>query len=470
MSVAQDGAVKDVLARVDADLDHARERLFELLRIPSISTAPDHKKDVQHAAEWLCAQLEELGFKAAIIPTPGHPVVLGTHPGPAGTKAPRVLFYGHYDVQPADPLELWNSPPFEPQFVDGPRGKRIVARGAVDAKGQSMMFIEALRAWKTAGGGIPAPVIVLMEGEEEIGSPNLEPFLKAHKDALGADFALISDTNMWDIDTPGLTTRLRGMCNCELTVKGPSMDLHSGLFGGSALNPVNVLAQILGQLHDKDGRIQVPGFYDGVREVSAEQAAEWQALGFDEAAFLKGIGLSSPGGEKNVAALQRIWARPTADINGMWGGYTGPGSKTIIPSEASAKVSFRLVPGQDPQAIFEGFQKFVKDRLPAGMHVSFQAFGMAVGIEIDTDTLWAKAAKKALQEEYGRPAVMIGSGGTIPVVEQIKRVLGIDSLMMGFGLDDDQIHSPNEKYELTCFHKGTRSHVLLLGRLAAAGA
>src|SRR5208337_3941538 len=215
MSVAQDGAVKDVLARVDADLDHARERLFELLRIPSISTQPDHKKDVQHAAEWLRAQLEELGLKTTIMPTAGHPVVLGTHPGPAGTKAPRVLFYGHYDVQPADPLELWNSPPFEPQLVDGPRGKRIVGRGAVDAKGQSMMFIEALRAWKTAGGGIPAPVIVLMEGEEEIGSPNLEPFLKANKDALGADFALISDTNMWDVNTPGLTTRLRGMCNCE---------------------------------------------------------------------------------------------------------------------------------------------------------------------------------------------------------------------------------------------------------------
>jgi acetylornithine deacetylase/succinyl-diaminopimelate desuccinylase-like protein len=469
MSVTQDGAVRDVLARVDADLDEARERLFELLRIPSISTQPEHKKDVQLAAEWLRAQLEELGLRTTIMPTAGHPVVLGTHPGPADTKAPRVLFYGHYDVQPADPLELWKSPPFEPQLVDGPRGKRIVARGAVDAKGQSMMFIEALRAWKTAGGGIPAPVTVLMEGEEEIGSPNLEPFLKANKDALGADFALISDTNMWDVDTPGLTTRLRGMCNCELTLKGPSMDLHSGLFGGSALNPVNVLAQILGALHDTQGRIQVPGFYDGVRPVSADQAAEWQALGFDEAAFLKGIGLTKPGGEKGMAALQRIWARPTADINGMWGGYTGAGSKTIIPSEASAKVSFRLVPGQNPQAVFEGFQTFVHERLPAGMQVSFQAFGMAVGIEIDTDTLWAKAAKQALQQEYGRPAVMIGSGGTIPVVEQIKRVLGIDSLMMGFGLDDDQIHSPNEKYELVCFHKGTRSHVQLLGKLAAAG-
>ncbi|PPQ33908.1 dipeptidase [Rhodopila globiformis] len=466
MPAVQDSAVGRVLACVDEDLDHARSRLFELLRIPSISTQPDHRQDMQRAAEWLRGQLEELGLQTAIMPTAGHPKVVGFHPGPPGSKAPRVLFYGHYDVQPADPLDLWHSPPFEPQLVEGPRGPRIVARGAVDAKGQSMMFIEALRAWKTAGGGIPLPVIVLMEGEEEIGSPNLEPFLKANQADLRADFALISDTNMWDIDTPALTTRLRGMCNCEVTLKGPGMDLHSGLFGGSALNPVNVLARILGDLHDKDGRIQVPGFYDKVRPVSSGQAAEWQSLGFDEAAFLKGIGLTTPGGEKGVQALQRIWARPTADINGIWGGYAGPGSKTIIPSEAGAKVSFRLVPDQEPQAIFEGFQRFVRDRLPTGMQVSFQAFGMAAGILIDTDTVWARAAKEALQQEYGRPAVMIGSGGTIPVVEQIKRVLGIDSLMMGFGLDDDQIHSPNEKFELKCFHKGTRSHALLLGKLA----
>lgn len=466
MQNIEDGVTARVLDRVDQDLDHARERLFELLRIPSISTQPEHKADVQQAAEWLRAQLQDLGLTTTIIPTPGHPVVLGHHPGPPGTKAPRILFYGHYDVQPADPLELWHSPPFDPQLVDGPRGKRIIARGAVDAKGQSMMFIEALRAWKEVGGGIPAPVIVLMEGEEEIGSPNLEPFLRDHKAELAADFALISDTNMWDVDTPALTTRLRGMCNTEVTLKGPSMDLHSGLFGGSALNPVNVLAQILGDLHDKEGRIQVPGFYDGVRPVSGEQAKEWQALGFDEAAFLKGIGLTAPGGEKGLPGLQRIWARPTADINGMWGGYSGPGSKTIIPSEAGAKVSFRLVPGQDPKAVFEGFQTFVRERLPQGMQVSFQAFGMALGFEIDTNTMWARAAKDALKQEYGRPAVMIGSGGTIPVVEQIKRVLGIDSLMMGFGLDDDQIHSPNEKYELKCFHKGTRSHALLLGKLA----
>ncbi len=456
-----------VLAQVDAGLDQSRERLFDLLRIPSISTQPEHKKDIQRAAEWLRGQLSGLGFEVVIKPTGGHPVVLGHYPGPRGTQAPRILFYGHYDVQPADPVELWNSPAFEPQLVDGPRGKRIVARGAVDDKGQLMMFVEALRAWTHGGGGIPVPVTVLLEGEEEIGSPNLEPFLAANKSALAADFALISDTNMWNIDTPAITTRLRGMCNCEITLRGPGLDLHSGLFGGSALNPVNALARIIGELHDEQGKIQIRGFYDGVKEISPDQQAEWQALGFDESAFLRGIGLSAPSGERGVPALERIWARPTADINGMWGGYTGTGSKTIIPSEASAKVSFRLVPDQDPHAIFEAFQRFVADRLPPGAQISYQAFGMSPGMEIATDTPWVTAARAALQQEYGRPAVMTGSGGSIPVVEQIKRTLDINSLMMGFGLDDDQIHSPNEKFELRCFHQGTRCHALLLGGLAA---
>lgn len=446
MNMSSENVIGSVLARVDEDLENARERLFDLLRIPSISTQPDHAPDVQKAAEWLRDQLTELGFSVEIRATPGHPVVFATHPGPAGTKAPRILFYGHYDVQPADPLELWNSPPFDPQLVDGPHGPRIVSRGAVDDKGQMMMFLEALRAWKSDGGGIPVPVTMVLEGEEEIGSPNLAPFLLANKAMLDADFALISDTNMWNVDTPALTTRLRGMCNCELTLKGPAMDLHSGLFGGSALNPVNALARILGAMHDADGRIQIPGFYDSVKAVSAEQRAEWEALGFNETEFLRGIGLSAPSGEKGVAGLERIWARPTADINGMWGGYTDEGSKTIIPSEASAKVSFRLVPDQDAQSVFDAFTRFVEARLPPGAQVSFKPFGMSPGMEIATDTPWVKAALVALREEYGRPAVMTGSGGSIPVVEQIKRTLGIDTLMMGFGLDDDQIHSPNEKF------------------------
>ena len=458
--------VAAVLRQVDAGLEASRERLFDLLRIPSISAQPDHAADCARAAAWCRTQLSELGFDASVRPTAGHPVVVGHFAGPAGYAGPHILFYGHYDVQPVDPVSLWHSPPFEPQLVDGPRGKRFVARGAVDDKGQAMMFIEALRAWKTAGGGIPAKITVLLEGEDEVGSVNLEAFLSANKAELASDLALISDTGMWNVDTPALTTRLRGMSYVELTLKAANRDLHSGLFGGSALNPINALTKILGQLQDENGRIQLPGFYDTVTPVTNAQRAQWDALGFDEKAFLDGIGLHTPVGERGYAALERLWARPTADINGIWGGYTGAGSKTVIASEASAKVSFRLVPNQDPDQVFEQFQRFVQDRLPPDATVTFQRFSSAPGIEVNTDSPWVRAAQAALAEEYGKPAVLMGSGGSIPVVTSLRNVLGIDSLLMGFGLDDDQVHSPNEKFEQVCFHHGIRSHARLLAKFA----
>ena len=459
-----------VLHYVDAGLDRSRARLFELLRIPSVSTQPEHRDDCVRAAEWVRDQLTGLGFDASVRATAGHPVVVAHHSGPAaggpaGYTGPHVLFYGHYDVQPPDPLELWNSPPFEPQLIDGPRGKRFVARGAVDDKGQAMMFIEALRAWHTAGGGIPARLTLLIEGEEEMGSKNLEPFLIANKDELAADVALISDTNMWNVDTPAVTTMLRGLVYAELTLKAASRDLHSGLYGGSALNPINALTRILGQLHDENGRIQLPSFYDRVKPVSNAQRAQWDSLEFDETAFLADIGLSAPSGERGYSALERLWARPTADINGIWGGYIGEGSKTVIASHASAKVSFRLVPGQDPDEVMAQFQQFVTDRLPPGATVTFANHARAPGIAVNTDTPWIRAALDALTEEYGKPAILMGCGGSIPVVTSLRSVLGIDSLLMGFGLDDDQIHSPNEKFEQSCFHHGIRSHVRLLAKL-----
>ena len=460
-------AAAAVLRHIDTTLDEARENLFSLLRIPSISAQPAHRSDCRRAAEWWRDQLAGLGFRTTIFPTAGQPVVVGHIDAPSGYAGPHILFYAHYDVQPPDPLELWTHPPFEPQLVDGPHGKRFVARGAVDDKGQSLMFLEALRSWRTAGGGIPARITVLIEGEEEIGSPSLEPFITAHKDILSADLALISDTDMWDIDTPSITTGLRGMTYVEVTLKAANRDLHSGLFGGSALNPINALTHILGELKDANGRIQLPGFYDRVKPLSNAQRAQWSSLAFDEAAFLGEIGLSMPAGERGYPALERLWSRPTADINGIWGGYTGHGSKTVIPAEASAKISFRLVPDQDPTQVFEQFCQFVNMRLPKDAHVVFAQHSGAPAFLANTETKWVRAAQAALREEYGREPVLMGCGGSVPVVTSFQRALGIDTLLMGFSLSDDQVHSPNEKFEQRCFHHGIRSHARLLEKFAA---
>ncbi len=454
-----------VLDHVETNLLASRQRWFDLLRIPSVSAQPAHAGDCAAAAAWLRDQLAAIGFTAELRPTAGHPVVLAHHPGP-GPGAPHLLFYGHYDVQPAEPFELWDHPPFEPTVVDGPHGPRVYARGAVDDKGQVMLWLEALRAWHEATGSLPVQATVLIEGEEEVGSPNLEAFITEHRERLGADIAVISDTGMWDIDTPALTTRLRGMVYTEVTLKAAARDLHSGMFGGSALNPINALTAILGQLHDADGRVQLPGFYDGIAELTAEQHAAWNELGFDEGEFLGGIGLAHPVGERGRAPLERIWARPTADINGIWGGYQGPGSKTVIAAEAGAKVSFRLVPGQDPARIADSFRRFIADRAPEDAKVAVENFTASPGIEIAPEGRAVIAAQAALADEYGRPAMLIGSGGSIPIVESMRRVLGLDSLLMGFGLDDDQVHSPNEKFEWACFRHGIRSHVRLLGALA----
>ncbi|HEY0425194.1 MAG TPA: dipeptidase [Rhodopila sp.] len=467
MPAPESSVLASVLDHADANLAASRANLFDLLRIKSISAQPAHAADCIKAAEWWRDQLAGLGFDASVRPTAGHPVVVAHLSGPAGYTGPHILFYGHYDVQPVDPLSLWHSDPFDPQLVDGPRGKRYVARGAVDDKGQTLMFLEALRAWNIAGGGIPARITVLIEGEEEVGSVNLDPFLRANKAELAADMALISDTGMWNVDTPAITTRLRGMTYAEVTLRAANRDLHSGLYGGSALNPINALTKILGGLQDENGRIQLPGFYDSVAAVSNSQRAQWDALGFDETAFLGGIGLTTPAGERGYSALERLWARPTADINGIWGGYTGAGSKTVIAAEASAKVSFRLVANQDPDAVMEQFKQFVTDRLPPGATATFADFARAPGIEVNVDSPHVRQALDALADEFGKPALLMGSGGSIPVVTSLRSILGIDSLLMGFGLDDDQVHSPNEKFEETCFHHGIRSHVRLLAKFAA---
>ncbi len=455
-----------VLAQADRNFADDQRRWIDWLRIPSIGAAPEHAADCRVAAEFARQQLQDMGFDAKLRETGGHPAIVAHHPGPAGKQVPHLLYYGHYDVQPADPLELWHSPPFEPTIVDGPHGPRVYARGAVDDKGQVSMWLGAFRAWFDATGSMPCRITALIEGEEETGSVNFKPFVIANRDELKADICIISDTGMWDIDTPAISSSLRGMTYMEVTLKAASRDLHSGMYGGSALNPINALTRALGQLKDDSGHIQVPNFYDGIADISAGKANQWASLGFDESKFLGAIGLSVPAGEQGRGALERLWARPTADICGIWGGYSGPGTKTVIAAEASAKVSFRLVPGQDPVGVQQGFIRFMQDRVPADAKLEFTTFGTSPGLEMNTDSPFMRAAQAALTEEYGRPPVMAGCGGSIPVVDTITRELAIDSVLMGFGLDDDQVHSPNEKFEVRCFRQGLRAHVRLLGKLA----
>ena len=458
------------LEAAEADADGALDRLFEILKIPSISTDPDYKEEVDRAADWCADQLRGLGFSGGKRQTPGHPMIVAHHPGPNADgerRAPHVLFYGHYDVQPPAPLDLWTAPPFEPQLIEAENGPRIVARGSADDKGQFMTWIEALRAWNRVDGAPPCEVTVLLEGEEETGSPSLEPFLEANREELSRpDVAIVSDTPMWSVDTPAITWLLRGMCYVEVALQGPSHDLHSGFYGGAVLNPINALARILGDLHDDQGRIQIPGFYDDVQEPPADVKTAWDALGFDETGFLAGAGMTAPHGEAGRSTMERIWSRPTADVNGIWGGYTGEGSKTVIAATAHCKLSCRLVPGQDPMKVAQGIEAFFKARAPEDAKLSFRFFGRSPGLKVATDTPYFKAAEAALGETFGKAPALMGCGGSIPVVGSMQRILGLDSMLIGFGLEDDRLHSPNEKFELACFRNGVRSHTAILGRLA----
>ncbi len=455
-----------VLARIDADLDASLERLFKLLSIKSISTDPAYAEDCRAAAVHLATEISDLDIAAEVHPTDGHPIVLAKST-PAGANRRRVVFYGHYDVQPVDPLELWQTPPFEPRIATLPDGRKaIVARGASDDKGQVMTFVEACRAWKAVTGSLPLDVTFLIEGEEECGSKHLPPWVEAHRGELAGDVALVCDTGMWDPKTPAITTALRGLLYDEIRIKAADRDLHSGLFGGAAQNPIRVLAGIIAAIHDPDGRVTIPGFYDGVKELPDAVKKEWQDLGLTPEKFLGQVGLGVPAGEKGRLVIEQVSSRPTCDVNGIWGGYAGPGAKTVIPAEASAKISFRLVGEQKPAKIREAFHAFVRSRLPADCKVEFHGHSGAPAIALDWGMPQLAAARAALTQEWGKEALLIGSGGSIPIVGDFKRLLGIDTLLIGFALDDDRIHSPNEKYDLTSFHKGTRSWARILAALA----
>lgn len=456
-----DAEIAKGLTYVNTNENKALERLFALLRIPSISTDPAHAADCRAAAEWLRRELSEIGFVAEVHSTNGHPIVMATDHAADG---PHVLFYGHYDVQPVDPLDLWSAPPFEPYVKTAPNGElQIHGRGSSDDKGQLMTFIEACRALKAETGALPVKVTIVLEGEEESGGANLPSFLEKMKDTLGAaDIALVCDTDMWSRDTPAITTSLRGMVGEEIEINAASRDLHSGMYGNAARNPNQLLADIIASLRAPDGSVTLKGFYDGVADLPDDIKAMWDQLDFDPTEYLGQVGLGVPAGEQGRSVMEQVISRPTCEINGMWGGYTGAGFKTVIPAKAGAKISFRLVAGQDPEKIRAAFRAHVTDMLPADCSVTFTAHGASPAVAVPFDGEHLGRARQALKDEWGKEVALIGSGGSIPVAGDFKSILGLDTLLIGFALDDDAIHSPNEKYNVTSFVRGIRSWVRIL--------
>ena len=450
-----------VLSRIDDTFPEALDRLMALLRIPSISTDPAYKVDCARAADWLVEDLKSLGFDASSRATPGHPMVVG-HGGSGGRH---LLFYGHYDVQPVDPLALWHHDPFDPTVEETPSGQVIRARGSSDDKGQLMTFLEACRAWRAVYGTLPGRLTIFLEGEEESGSPSLIPFMQENAVEMRAELALICDTGLFQSTTPAIVTMLRGLLGEEITIKAASRDLHSGMYGGAAANPIRVLSGILANMHDANSHITIPNFYDGVTELPDAIRAQWQNLAFDHARFLGDVGLSHPAGETDRTPLETIWSRPTAEVNGIWGGYTGDGFKTVLPAEAHAKISFRLVGQQDPVAIRDAFRAWVTAQLPPDCTADFHGHGASPASVMEITDPAFESTRAALSDEWGIAAAYVGCGGSIPIAGYFKTYLGMDAMLVGFGCDDDQIHSPNEKYDVKSFHKGIRSWARVLARL-----
>ena len=471
-----------VLEAVEANDGAALDRLKEWLSIPSVGADSAFDTQTRQAADWALEQLESAGLEARLIETgtddkKGHPIVYAYTAGADDYTGPHVLFYGHYDVQPPDPLDLWESAPFEPiikQPDDSCPAERIVARGACDDKGQVATFLESLRAWHEttgeAAGGIR--LTVMIEGEEESGSANLQRHIRDHRDLYeSCDFCLVSDTGMLARGKPAITYGLRGLSYTEVILHGPNQDLHSGLWGGRVVNPISELTKVLAQLWDDDRRVTIPGFYDNVRDITDDERQAWKELGFDQIEALNKIGLGPEAdvGEAGFSAIEREWARPTAEINGIVGGYIGEGDKTIIASHASAKISFRLVADQEPDATCDAFFSWLKARTPPGCRWELIDHGGGNPATVPTESAYLSAASRALKAAGGVEPALIRSGGSIPVAGLLKAQLSLDTVFMGFGLDDDRVHSPNEKFELPCFRLGIRSHVLLIGELLESG-
>lgn len=452
------------MAEIREYLEGSRERhldeLEEFLRIPSVSAKTEHRADMARAAEWLVERMLEAGLQTAeVLPTGGHPVVLGEWRGAEG--APTLLVYGHYDVQPPEPLDEWRTPPFEPTVRDG----KLFARGSVDDKGQLYLHLKAVEAHISTRGKLPVNVIFLIEGEEEIGSEHLESFLVENRERLKCDAVMISDTSMFAPGLPSITIGLRGLAYMEVRVQGPQSDLHSGAYGGAVVNPANALAGILARLHDERGRVTIPGFYDEVRELTEAERKAIAALPFEEETLRAEVGAPVLRGEEGFSALERIWARPTLDVNGLLSGYTGEGAKTVLPARAMAKVSMRLVPEQDHREIERRFTEYVRSLAPAGVAVEVESLHGGQPWLVDPTEPIFEAAKRALRGAFGRDPVFIREGGSIPIVQAFQQTFGAPVLLLGFGLPGENAHALNEWISLENFAKGTEAVALLYDEL-----
>ena len=440
------------------------DRLCHYVRFPSVSAQPHHKADVERCAQWLADHCRSIGLETEFCKTPGNPIILAKTPRKAGSKKPHYLIYGHYDVQPAEPFELWTSPAFEPRIV----GDSLFARGSSDNKGQHLAHLNAVEAYLKTGTELPCDITFLIEGEEEVGCTSLKGFLEERAKELSCDTIVISDTGMPDLKHPALTYALRGIVAAEVTLHGPSRDLHSGIYGGSVENPAMALCQMLAQLRDKKGRIAVPGFYDDVVNLTAYERKQLARLPYNEKAYKKFLGVKELMGEQGFTAIERRSARPTCEINGMTSGYQGEGSKTIVPSWAKAKLTFRLVPSQKPQKVIKLVEKYLKSICPPTVRMEFESGHGGEAYLVSPTSAPAQAALRALKNAFGCEPVLLREGGSIPIVNQFRKTLGADSLLLGLGLPDDNPHSPNEKFSLTAYTKGMKMSALLWPELAAS--
>jgi len=457
--------MNNVIDFINTNRDRYVHELKEFLAIPSISALPEHQGDVRRCAEWAAGELQRIGMEnVRLVETPGHPVVYAEWLGAPG--APTILFYGHYDVQPVDPLDLWESPPFEATVRDG----EIYARGAADDKGQVFMHFKAIEAHLKQNGRLPVNMKIVLEGEEEVGSDNLDDFVKEHRDLLAADVVVISDSTMFDRGVPSICYGLRGLVYFQIDVRGTKSDLHSGSFGGAVANPNMVLAQILAQMKDRSGRVRIPGFYDDVRELRPEEREAWKRLPFNERRYARELGAPRLFGESGYSTLERVWARPTFEVNGMVGGFTGEGAKTVIPAVAMAKVSMRLVPDQDPDRIARLFEDYVRKVAPKTVDLKITRMHGGKPWMTEFDNSYVQAAGRAIEKGFGKAPVFNREGGSIPVVATFQEILGLPSVLFGVGLPDENAHAPNEKLDLGNFHGGIIASAYLYEEIGAARA